>query len=104
MLLPGILSTVQVISTAPYIAHISIFDSYGNFVFASTQSFGANGEMQNRARVVPKGLVSYLWWDMKDKRGQLAGQGVYVWKVRFEFKGGKQEIQYTRTGIMRTVR
>ncbi len=104
ILLPSTLSTVQVVSTAPYIAHISIFDTYGNFVFASTQSFGDHGEMQNQARVVPKGLVSYLWWDMRDKNGQLAGQGVYVWKVRFEFKGGKQEIQYTRTGIMRTHR
>jgi hypothetical protein len=41
---------------------------------------------------------------MKDKNHQLAGQGVYVWKVRFEFKGGKQEIQYTRTGITRPKR
>ncbi|MDB5105041.1 MAG: hypothetical protein JWP91_2730, partial [Fibrobacteres bacterium] len=52
-------------------------------------------------RVVPKGLVSYLVWDMKDAHGQLAGQGVYVWKVQFQFKGGKQEVQYTKTGVLR---
>ncbi|GEM_PF-2829258 len=99
--LPGNISTIQVVSTAVYIAHVTIFDIYGNFVNASTQVFGGKGELQNLARVVPKGLVSYLYWDMKDRHGQLAGQGVYVWKVRFEFKGGKQEIQYTRTGVIR---
>ena len=62
---------------------------------------GGHGELQNTARLVPKGLVSFLVWDMKDKNGQLAGQGVYVWKVAFEFKGGKSEVQYTRTGVLR---
>jgi len=38
---------------------------------------------------------------MKDSKNQLAGNGVYVWKVTFQFKGGKQEVQYTRTGMMR---
>jgi fibro-slime domain-containing protein len=101
VVLPGTVSTVQVISSAPYIAHVSIFDIYGNFVNSSIQVFGAHGELKNIARVVNKGLQSYLYWDMRDKKGQLAGQGVYVWKVRFEFLGGKQEIQYTKTGIMR---
>ncbi|MDB5048556.1 MAG: hypothetical protein JWO30_1627 [Fibrobacteres bacterium] len=97
---PGV-SAVQVVSTTAYIAHIAIFDNYGNFVRSSIQVFGGRGELQNQARTVPKGLVSFLYWDMKDKNGQLAGQGVYVWKVSFEFKGGKQEIRYTRTGVMR---
>lgn len=99
--LPGSISTIQVVSTTAYIAHVSIFDVYGNFVAKSTQIFGGRGELQNQARIVPKGLVSYLFWDTKDSKGQLAGQGVYVWKVQFEFKGGKQEVQYTRTGLMR---
>jgi hypothetical protein len=99
--LPANISAIQVVSTAPYIAHITIFDIFGNFVNKSTQAFGGRGELQNLARVVPKGLVSYLVWDMKDSKGQLAGNGVYVWKVQFEFKGGKQEVQYTRTGVMR---
>ena len=97
----GNISAVQVISTAPYIAHLAIFDIYGNFVRKSTQVFGGRGEFQNANRVVRKGLVSYLVWDMKDEKGQHAGNGVYVWKVQFEFKGGKQEVQYTRTGLMR---
>ena len=99
--LPTNISAIQVVSTTAYIAHISIFDIYGNFVRSTTQAFGGHGELQNLARVVPKGLVSFLVWDMKDKNGQLAGQGVYVWKVSFEFKGGKQEVQYTRTGVLR---
>ncbi len=99
--LPRNISAIQVVSTTAYIARISIFDIYGNFVRSSVQAFGAAGELQNQARVVPKGLVSFLIWDMKDSKGQLAGNGVYVWKVQFEFKGGKQEVQYTRTGVMR---
>ena len=101
ILLPGDISTVQVVSTAPYIANVAIFDIYGNFVVSSVQAFGYRGELKNTARIVPKGMVSYLYWDMKDSKGQIAGQGVYVWKVRFQFNNGKQEIQYTRTGIMR---
>jgi hypothetical protein len=97
----GNISTIQVVSTTAYIARISIYDIYGNFVNSSVQAFGGRGELQNQARIVPKGLVSYLYWDTRDAKGQLAGQGVYVWKVQFEFKGGKQEVQYTRTGLMR---
>ena len=69
--------------------------------FDSVQAFGGRGELQNINRAVNKGIVSYLIWDLKDSQGQLAGNGVYVWKVTFMFKGGKQEVQYTRTGLMR---
>jgi len=99
--IPTNISAIQVVSTDAYIAHITIFDIYGNFVAKSVQAFGGRGELNNPARVVFRGLASYLVWDMKDSKGQLAGNGVYVWKVRFEFKGGKQEVQYTRTGLMR---
>ncbi|MEO6095394.1 MAG: fibro-slime domain-containing protein [Fibrobacteria bacterium] len=101
--LPRNLSAIQVVSTTAYIARITIYDLYGNFVNSSIQVFGAAGELGNRARRAPKGIgmVSYLVWDMKDSMGQKAGNGVYVWKVTFEFKGGKQEIQYTKTGLMR---
>ena len=99
--IPTNISAIQVVSTDAYIAHITIFDIYGNFVAKSVQAFGARGELNNPARVVFHGLASYLVWDMKDVKGQLAGNGVYVWKVRFEFRGGKQEVQYTRTGLMR---
>lgn len=99
---PGI-SALQVVTAAgtAYRAHITLFDNHGNFVKSWTQAFGWRGEMQNRARFVNGGIASYLVWDMRDKNGQLAGQGVYVWKVRFEFQNGRQEIQYTRTGLMR---
>jgi fibro-slime domain-containing protein len=99
--LPRNISAIQVVSTTAYIARITIYDIYGNAVKSSIQAFGAAGELGNGARSVPKGLVSYLIWDMKDSNGQKAGNGVYVWKVTFEFKGGKQEVQYTKTGLMR---
>jgi fibro-slime domain-containing protein len=98
---PANISTVQVVSTTGYKANVSIFDNYGNFVRSFVQYFGGRGELQNPARMVTGGYVNYLVWDMRDKSGQLAGQGVYVWKVTFIFSNGKQEIQYTRTGVMR---
>jgi hypothetical protein len=99
--MPDDISTVQVVSTGKYIADVSIFDNRGNFLRRFKQAFGFNGELNNGNRIVPRGLVSYLVWDMKDRRGQKAGQGVYVWKVYFSFENGKQEIQYTRTGVVR---
>ena len=98
---PQDISAIQVVSTGKYIAEVSIFDSFGNFVQRFVQPFGYMGELNNSARVVPKGLVSYLVWNMKDSKGQKAGHGVYIWKVLFTFETGKQEIQYTRTGLTR---
>ena len=98
---PMNISAVQVVSTGKYIVDVVIFDLYGNFVKSFRQDFGYRGELNNGARVVSKGLVSYLVWDRKDSKGQKAGQGVYIWKALFSFDTGKQEIQYTRTGIIR---
>jgi len=100
--LPAFLSTVQVVTTAAYVAEVSLFDNLGNFVVSFRQAFGYRGELGNVQRVVPRGLASFLWWDMRDRHGQLAGQGVYVWKVVFRFQNGKQEIRYIRTGLMRS--
>lgn len=101
---PPNISAIQVVSTGKYIAHVNIFDNHGRFMKDFYQAFGYQGELNNGARVASKGLVSYLVWDMKDSKGQRAGQGVYVWKVLFSFENGKQEIQYTRTGVMRKVK
>jgi fibro-slime domain-containing protein len=100
--IPENISAIQVISNEPYVARISIYDNLGNFLRSSVQSFGYKGELQNGLRNVPGGLRSFLVWDTKDKSGQPAGNGVYVWKVLFQFRGGKQDVQYTRTGILRT--
>jgi len=99
--IPETISAVQVVSKEAYIAHIFIYDHLGNFLRSLVQTFGYQGELQNDARIVPKGRVSFLVWDMRDRNGQIAGNGVYVWKVTFQFQGGKQEVQYTRTGILR---
>ncbi|MEO7426878.1 MAG: hypothetical protein ABI036_16950 [Fibrobacteria bacterium] len=99
--LPPDISTIQVISTGEYIADISIYDNLGNFLKSFQQAFGYRGELSNQERAAKRGWASYLVWDMKNAKGQKAGQGVYVWKVVFRFKVGKQEIRYTRTGVMR---
>ena len=101
--MPTNIGAVQVISTAEYIAYISIFDNMGNFMRSMTQSFGYHGELTNQERAANRGLASFLVWDLKTSTGQMAGQGVYVWKVIFQFKTGKQEIRYTRTGVTRNI-
>ncbi len=102
--MPSDIGAIQVVSTGEYLADVAIFDNLGNWVKKFTQSFGYHGELSNPARMHSKGMVSYLVWDLKDHRGQKAANGVYVWKVVFRFKNGKQEIRYTRTGVTRNLR
>ena len=97
---PGI-GAVQVVSTGKYVVDINIYDNNGVFVRHLRQAFGYNGELNNRNRISNRGLVSYLVWDLKDKNGQKAGQGVYIWKASFHFETGKEDIEYTKTGVMR---
>ncbi len=99
-------SAVEVVASSEYIAHVSIFDHHGLFMQSFVQSFGYNGEMKNPNRSMQGGLVSWLVWDLKDSHGALSGNGVYVWKVLFQFKGSKdgkskQEIKYTKMGRLR---
>lgn len=95
------LSAIQVIATGRYIARVNIYDNFGVHVRTFVQAFGYWGEEKNPWRATDKGLRSFLVWDLKDKGGQLAGQGVYVWKVNFSFSDKKSEVMYTRTGVMR---
>jgi hypothetical protein len=97
---PGI-SAIQVISTGKYIVDIHIFDNKGLYLRHFQQHFGYDGELANRLRIARKGQVSYLVWDLKDDKGNRAGQGVYVWKAVFRFENGKQEVRYTKTGVVR---
>ncbi len=100
--MPANISTVQIIAVGKYIAHVSIYSSLGEFMESFTQDFGYQGELKNSARTAPGGWYSYLVWDEKDAHGQLAGQGVYIWKVVFYFPDTKgQEVYYTRTGLVR---
>lgn len=101
--MPAGISTVQVITRTSYLAHITIYDNLGNFVRTMTQAFGRNGELRNNDRIVNDGQVSFLVWDMKDSRGSMVGQGVYVWKVNFTFQetNKKSEVRFTKTGVLR---
>jgi fibro-slime domain-containing protein len=99
--LPYPISSVQVVTTSKYIVDIAIFDQLGHFVRRQKQSFGYQGELGNRQRVVPGGYASYLVWDMKDSKGARVGQGVYIWKLTFNFEGNRQEVKFVRTGVTR---
>lgn len=99
--MPKGISAIQVVATSAYVAQITIFDMYGNVVAHSVQAFGGRGELNNLARATSKGMAGFLIWDQKDRFGQKAGQGVYVWKVLFRFETGKNEVRYVRTGLVR---
>ncbi|MEO6095894.1 MAG: hypothetical protein ABIW76_09480, partial [Fibrobacteria bacterium] len=102
--MPDNIASVQVISTGKYIVDISIYDNNGGFVRKLRQAFGFHGELNNRDRIANRGLVSYLVWDLKDFKGQKAGQGVFIWKAVFRFESGKQDVEYTKTGVVRNPR
>jgi hypothetical protein len=103
--MPPNIATLQVVAVGKYIATVFIYDNRGSYVTDFKQAFGYHGELNNRFRIaLGKGVVSYLVWNLLDKHGRKAGQGVYVWKVLFTFDDGKQEVQYTRTGLMRRTR
>ena len=102
--IPPCLSIVEVVSDGPYTADISIFDNLGNFIHGSRQGFGACGELDNLERSVAGKQRSYLVWNSRDRKGSLAGNGVYVWRMAFHSeKHGMRGAQTVllRTGIMR---
>jgi hypothetical protein len=99
--IPRDISIVRVVTSGRYIANVNIFDHLGIHVASFKQAFGYNGELRNPYRITDKGVLSFLVWNQKDKQGQVAGQGVYIWKVLFELENGNQELQITRTGLMR---
>ncbi len=98
--IPNGISTVQIIASSRYIAHVHLTDHMGRFVKSWTQDFGFSGEFSNDDRAAYGGKLSYLVWDKRDSKGQLAGQGVYVWNVIFETTKGKETF-VTRTGLVR---
>jgi hypothetical protein len=99
--LPKGISVVQVVTSGRYIAHVRLYNNHGAFVKSWKQKFGFNGELRNTYRITNQGVRSFLVWDQRDTRGTLAGNGVYVWKVTFELEGGKEEVRYIRTGLVR---
>jgi hypothetical protein len=103
--MPSDIGAVQVISTGAYVADVSIYDNLGNWVKDFSQAFGFRGELANIDRKAKngRGLVSFLVWNLKDSRGRKAGNGAYVWKIRFRFKVGKPEVRYVRTGVTRSL-
>jgi hypothetical protein len=92
---------IKVVSAGKYVAHARLFDNLGNFIAAFDQSFGYKGELDNAARLEPQGYRSFLVWDGRDGKGQLAGQGVVIWKIDFTLDDGNQLTKFVRTGLLR---
>lgn len=98
--IPPCLSIVEVVSDGPYTADISIFDNLGTFIHGSRQGFGACGELDNLERSVGGKQRSYLVWNSRDRKGALAGNGVYVWRMAFHSE--KHGLRGTQTVLLRT--
>lgn len=99
--LPDTLSAIEVVTTTPYVANVTIYDHLGNFVRSFRQSFGYMGEFKNANRIAKNGFRSFLIWDLRDRKGQRVGQGVYIWKTVFTFEDRSQKVKFTRTGVVR---
>ncbi|MFC1586023.1 hypothetical protein ACFL5V_10785 [Fibrobacterota bacterium] len=98
------LSTVFVYSETPYTAKIMIYDHLGKFIHQSTQKFGYCGEMNNPYRNKPDGFLSFLVWNQKEDLNQTyVKDGVYIWKVKYEYPGYPSFTGYYRQGIVRTI-
>ncbi len=92
---------LKVVSAGKYTARVFIFDNLGLFVKTFSQSFGYKGELENAARLEPLGYKSFLVWDGRDMSGNLAGQGVYIWRVDFTLDDGTTHSRTVRTGLLR---
>jgi len=77
---------------------VSLFDNWATSCFFGRLRY--RGELGNVQRVVPRD-DELLWWDTRDRYGQAAGQGVYVWKVVFRFQTASRN-PIRRTGLMRS--
>ncbi|MDB5047250.1 MAG: VWFA-related protein [Fibrobacteres bacterium] len=98
--LPQKISTLQIISSEGYKAHIRIYDYQNSLVREMDQEFGTHGELDNRNRSVPNGLVSYLVWDTKDSEGKQALDGVYLWKVKLRLTSNEVIEMTQKTGLI----
>jgi hypothetical protein len=99
---PAETSLVQVVSTGRYVATVRISDSANRLVREFTQNFGYHGELNNRNRVTPKGLASYLVWNNRNLNGRLVADGAYLWRIGFTFKDGTEYQIAAKTGIFKT--
>lgn len=99
--LPEGTALVKVVGWGRYVAQVAIYDNLGNFVRRFTQTFGYRGELENPARLTQEGLQSFLVWDLRDEKGRLAGQGVYLWRIAFDLETGRGVEKMLRMGVLR---
>ncbi|MFA6837034.1 MAG: VWA domain-containing protein, partial [Fibrobacteraceae bacterium] len=100
---PDSISTVKVLSAAPYTAEIFIYDGLANFVISMTQKFGYHGEMEDtlRGNSENRAKIGYLYWNQRSDAGRKVGNGVYIWRIVFKFEDGHSEYRLLKTGILR---
>lgn len=99
---PGCLSIVQLLTTEPFKAEISIVDHLGISIYNSKQQFGYCGEFQNPNRISALGFYSApLVWNQTTSKGKKVGSGVYIWKIKVKYKNGRIENLFKNQGVFR---
>ena len=102
-ILPDSLSAISVRAMMPYTAEVYIFDGISTYVTDFKQKFGYNGEMDDPNRSNPGELakLGFLYWDERSDKGRKVGNGIYIWKIFFQFEDGHKEIRIIKTGVYR---
>lgn len=87
-LFPGDSLRVRVTSTACYYVYISIEDSTGREVRSLDRYFRIYGRLDGEK---DRGVVGYLGWDARDAASVPLPPGRYLWKMEFDFGGGRKK-------------
>jgi hypothetical protein len=87
-LFPGDSLRVRVTSTACYAVRIAILDSAGREVRGLDRRFRIHGRRDGEK---DRGAVGYLGWDGRDERALPLPRGRYLWRLEFDFGGGRRQ-------------
>ena len=89
----------------PYTSNVFVYDHLGQFLSTWSQRFGYCGEFENENRVPSNGnknlFMQDLIWNMKSEQNELAGVGVYIWKIFLQFEDGKKDTITKSMGVLR---
>lgn len=82
---PDAAASLRLISTACYHARVRVIDAARDTV----RTFDSRFAIFNRTEAEKnRGVVGYLSWDGKDDAGKAVPEGVYLWRMEFDFGSG----------------
>jgi hypothetical protein len=82
---PDAAASLRLISTACYHARVRVIDAVKDTVRTFDSRFAIFNRTEDEKN---RGVVGYLSWDGKDDAGQAVPEGVYLWRMEFDFGAG----------------